>query len=48
MALLLPLCDRVTVFASGEILADGTSDEILTRADVRAAYFGADVVAGNP
>lgn len=43
MALLLPLCDRVTVFAQGEILAQGTSDEILSRDEVRAAYFGADV-----
>lgn len=48
MGLLLPLCDRVTVFASGEILAEGASDEILMRADVRAAYFGAEVVAGSP
>ena len=45
MSLLLPLCDRVVVFASGEILAEGTSDEILRREDVRAAYFGAEVVA---
>ncbi|MER2535607.1 MAG: ATP-binding cassette domain-containing protein [Rhizobiaceae bacterium] len=47
MSLLLPLCDRVTVFASGEILGEGLSDEILSRSDVRAAYFGSDVVAGN-
>jgi ABC-type branched-subunit amino acid transport system ATPase component len=47
MGLLLPLCDRVTVFASGEILAAGTSAEILTRPEVQAAYFGADV-ARNP
>jgi branched-chain amino acid transport system ATP-binding protein len=47
MSLLLPLCDRVVVFAAGEILAEGRSDEILKRADVRAAYFGAEVVAGN-
>lgn len=47
MSLLLPLCDRVTVFASGQILGEGLSDEILSRADVRAAYFGSDVVAGN-
>jgi branched-chain amino acid transport system ATP-binding protein len=45
MALLLPLCDRVVVFAGGEILAEGSSEEILKREDVRAAYFGADVVA---
>jgi branched-chain amino acid transport system ATP-binding protein len=47
MSLLLPLCDRVTVFANGEILGEGASDEILSRSDVRAAYFGSDVVAGN-
>ncbi len=47
MALLLPLCDRVVVFANGEILAEGSSEEILKREDVRAAYFGADVVARN-
>jgi branched-chain amino acid transport system ATP-binding protein len=44
MSLLLPLCDRVVVFAQGEILAEGSSEEILKREDVRAAYFGADVV----
>jgi ABC-type branched-subunit amino acid transport system ATPase component len=47
MSLLLPLCDRVVVFAAGQILAEGSSEEILRREDVRAAYFGADVVAGN-
>lgn len=45
MELLLPLCDRVTVFASGEILGEGSAEEILTRSDVRAAYFGADTNA---
>ena len=45
MALLLPLCDRVVVFAAGQVLAEGSSDEILKRDDVRAAYFGADAGA---
>ena len=45
MSLLLPLCDRVVVFSTGQILAEGSSEEILKREDVRAAYFGADVVA---
>jgi ABC-type branched-subunit amino acid transport system ATPase component len=45
MSLLLPLCDRVVVFAAGEILAEGSSEEILRREDVRAAYFGADAGA---
>lgn len=47
MSLLLPLCDRVTVFAGGQIIGEGHSSEILSRSDVRAAYFGSDVVAGN-
>jgi len=42
MDLLLPLCDRVTVFANGEILATGSSRDILQKPEVRAAYFGAD------
>ena len=45
MDLLLPLCDRVVVLANGEILAEGTSKEILQREDVRAVYFGGDPVA---
>lgn len=48
MTLLLPLCDRVTVFAAGQIIGEGASEEVLARADVRAAYFGSDVVAGTP
>ena len=47
MALLLPLCDRVVVFAAGEILAEGSADEILRKPEVRAAYFGTDNVSGN-
>jgi ABC-type branched-subunit amino acid transport system ATPase component len=42
MDLLLPLCDRVTVFANGTILASGSSHDILRKPEVRAAYFGAD------
>ncbi|HYF18077.1 MAG TPA: ATP-binding cassette domain-containing protein [Ramlibacter sp.] len=42
MSLLLPLCHRVVVFANGEVLAEGSADEILRRDDVRAAYFGAE------
>ena len=45
MDLLLPLCDRVVVLANGEVLAEGTSKEILKREDVRAVYFGGDPVA---
>ncbi|MBM3345269.1 MAG: ATP-binding cassette domain-containing protein [Betaproteobacteria bacterium] len=45
MSLLLPLCDRVVVFANGQILAEGASEEILKRDDVRAAYFGVETLA---
>jgi branched-chain amino acid transport system ATP-binding protein len=47
MSLLLPLCDRVVVFAGGEILAQGSSETILQRADVRAAYFGTEADAAH-
>jgi ABC-type branched-subunit amino acid transport system ATPase component len=47
MDLLLPLCDRITVFAEGQILSEGTSQEVLARPDVRAAYFGSETVAEN-
>jgi len=45
MSLLLPLCDRVVVFADGQVLAEGSSHEILQRNDVRKAYFGEEIVA---
>jgi branched-chain amino acid transport system ATP-binding protein len=41
MQLLLPLCDRVVVMSRGQKIAEGTSDEILVRPEVRLAYFGA-------
>ena len=47
MSLLLPLCDRVVVFSAGEILAEGSPDEILRKPEVRAAYFGTDHAAGH-
>lgn len=40
MQLLLPLCDRVVVMARGQKIAEGPSDEILERPEVRLAYFG--------
>jgi branched-chain amino acid transport system ATP-binding protein len=40
MQLLLPLCDRVVVMARGQKIAEGTSEEILARDEVRLAYFG--------
>jgi len=33
------------VLANGEVLAEGTSKEILQREDVRTVYFGGDPVA---
>jgi branched-chain amino acid transport system ATP-binding protein len=45
MSLLLPNCDRVVVFAAGEVLAEGTSEEIVNKPEVRAAYFGAETLA---
>lgn len=36
------LCDRVTVLARGEILADGTYDEVSADSRVREAYMGTE------
>jgi branched-chain amino acid transport system ATP-binding protein len=36
------LCDRVTVLARGEILADGTYDEVSADPRVREAYMGTE------
>jgi ABC-type branched-subunit amino acid transport system ATPase component len=47
MSLLLPLCDRVVVFANGQVLAEGAAADILKREDVRAAYFGAETLGRN-
>ena len=34
------LCDRVTVLNLGEVIAEGTTDEVTNNPDVRAAYLG--------
>jgi branched-chain amino acid transport system ATP-binding protein len=36
------LCDRVTVLARGEILAEGTYDEVSQNPQVREAYMGSE------
>jgi ABC-type branched-subunit amino acid transport system ATPase component len=33
-------CERTIALVSGAVLADGPTDEVLDRADVRIAYFG--------
>ena len=33
-------CDRTVALVSGSVLADGPTDEVLDRQDVRIAYFG--------
>jgi branched-chain amino acid transport system ATP-binding protein len=46
MSFLLPLCRRVLVLDAGEILADGTPDEIRADERVIATYLGSGVAAG--
>jgi branched-chain amino acid transport system ATP-binding protein len=43
----LDLSDRVTVLDFGEVLTEGTPEEIRASAEVQAAYFGAPVDNGN-
>ncbi|PSL38342.1 L-leucine ABC transporter ATP-binding protein /L-isoleucine ABC transporter ATP-binding protein /L-valine ABC transporter ATP-binding protein [Labedella gwakjiensis] len=39
-------CDRCIALSAGSVLADGPTDEVLARPDVRVAYFGeSDAVA---
>ena len=40
MSLLLPLCDRVAVFAAGNKIAEDLPSVVLQLPEVRAAYFG--------
>jgi branched-chain amino acid transport system ATP-binding protein len=50
MAFIKLIARRITVFNQGEILAEGTFDEIMAHEDVRSAYLGkqADSHTANP
>ena len=40
MDLIFSICDRITVFANGRVLAEGTGDQIRRDEAVIAAYLG--------
>ncbi|ETN89158.1 MULTISPECIES: ABC transporter ATP-binding protein [Thermus] len=46
MAVVFGIADRVTVLHLGEVLAEGTPDEIAKDEKVQAAYLGEEVMAG--
>jgi branched-chain amino acid transport system permease protein len=47
MGLVMSLCDRVTVLASGAIIADGTPAEVARAPQVIVAYLGDSAMAGD-
>jgi branched-chain amino acid transport system ATP-binding protein len=40
MKLVMGLCERLIVLHHGELLADGTPEQIRTNAEVRRVYLG--------
>ena len=42
------LCDRITVLARGQVLAEGTYGEVSRNPEVVAAYLGTDAPAAEP
>ena len=40
MDVVMKVCDRITTFHQGRILAEGTPEEIRSNPDVQAVYFG--------
>jgi branched-chain amino acid transport system permease protein len=47
MGLVMSLCDRVTVLASGAVIADGTPTEVANTAAVIEAYLGDSTIMGD-